>query len=250
MAAERMMLHHWEPVFTPLHLLIAGATLVEYNAHALFNSPWSQLTKRLKVAILFFGILGALACAVSVFFLPFRVLAFAAFLGLFSVGYSMPIIPFTGGKRLKDFGLAKILILTWVWVLVTTALPMIYWEYPLQAPLTAELILRFLLIFPLCIAFDIRDMAPDQRRQILTLPNAIGLRDSRQFMAFLLLSFTIGGAVRAFAQPPTHVWWIFPVTGMLSWLAITQTLRSRQGHYYLLLVDGMMLFYGLLSLFF
>lgn len=250
MAAERMMLLEWQPVFTPLHLLIAGATLVEYNLHALFNSSWLQLSKRLKFSVLFFGFLGTLACGISVFYLPFRVLAFSALLGIFSTGYSLPIIPFTGGKRLKDFGLAKILILTWVWVLVTTALPMIYWEYPLKAPMTAELILRFLLIFPLCIAFDIRDINPDKEHAILTLPNAIGLRDSYQFIAFLLIAFSAGGAIRALAQPATHAWWIFPLTGFLAWRAIQKTIGGKHGYYYLLLVDGMMLFYGALSLIF
>ena len=250
MAAEQLMLGRTQPVFTALHLLIAGATLVEYNLHALFNASWPRLPKRLKLAILFFGFAGALACGISLFFLPLRVIIFAALLGLLSAGYSLPIVPFSGGKRLKDFGLAKIVILTWVWVLVTTALPMIYWEYPLKAPLTAEIILRFLLIFPLCIAFDIRDLQPDKQKEILTLPNAIGLRDSRQFIAFLLLAFSIGGAVRAFAQPATHTWWIFPLTGLLSWWAITRALNSKKGHHYLLLVDGMMLFYGILSLLF
>lgn len=244
------MLHDWQPVFTPLHLLIAGATLIEYNAHALFNANWQQLSRRLKIAVLFFGGLGLVACGISVFFLPLRVILFSMLLGIFSAGYSMPIIPFTGGKRLKDFGLAKILILTWVWVLVTTALPMIYWEYPLQAPMTAEIILRFLLILPLCIAFDIRDVRSDKREAILTLPNAIGLKDSRYFMAFLLLAFSVGGAVRAFSQPDTHAWWIFPVTGIISWYAIKKTIQGKQGYQYLLLVDGMMLFYGLLSLWF
>jgi len=242
------MHQHWQPVFTPLHLLIAGATLVEYNTHALFNASWPGISKRLKFSILFFGAAGTAACIISVLLLPVRVTLFALLLGLLSVGYSLPILPFMKGRRLKDFGLAKIVILTWVWVLVTTVLPMIYWEYKLQPPLTAEIILRFLLIFPLCIAFDIRDVAPDKRNDILTLPNAIGIGGSRLFMAFLLLAFSIGGTIRAFAAPATHAWWIYPLVGLCTWWAISKTTSGKNDFRYLLLVDGMMLVYGLLTL--
>ena len=38
MGAERLMLGHLPPFLSPLHYLIIGSTLLEYNVHHLFNA--------------------------------------------------------------------------------------------------------------------------------------------------------------------------------------------------------------------
>src|SRR5690606_5610779 len=113
--------------------------------------------------------IGAAGCFVSVFFLPAEILIACAVLALLSFAYSIPILPFKDKKRLKDFGWVKILVLTLVWTIVTSVLPILYHERGLVA-YPYEILMRFVFMFTLCVAFDIRDMQTDLEAGIATLP--------------------------------------------------------------------------------
>lgn len=250
MGTERLLLRHAPPLLTPLHVFAFGSTLMVYNAHYLVKkstaaSDRQSWTRRFPKWNLICFLLGCALCLGGALYLPLRVLAACPVLAVLSFAYSLPLLPFIRRKRLRDFGWIKITVLTSVWTIVTAALPMLYYqrrfaEYPL------ELLLRFVFMFVLCVAFDIRDMQTDLEASIYTLPNRIGLKASYRLMyAFLLVFVTLSiGQHLHYPVPGRLVAEI--VTAICTGIAIEYTRRYPSDKAYLAFIDGMMLLYGVL----
>lgn len=186
-------------------------------------------------------------CAASFFWLPRRIIAVCVLLGLLSFAYSLPFLPFKNKKRLRDFGWIKIIVLGIVWTVVTTVLPIIYWENSLAA-YPYEILIRFSFLFTLCIAFDIRDMQTDLEANIFTLPNLIGLTNSYRLMDTTLILF-VSLSVFQYARYPVIEKLIGALlTAVVTKWAIYYTKKHPSDRAYLSWVDGVMLLYGLLVL--
>src|SRR5690606_344192 len=148
------------------------------------SRPWRDMANVHGLFLL----LGLMLCLHSLEFLHPIVLFGLFVMAILSVLYVLPLLPF--GTRLRDFGILKILTLTMVWTLVTAALPIFYYGQLFQ-DFYLEIIIRFVFMLVLCVAFDIRDMAIDGEMQIQTLPNIIGKNKSYLLIKILLfiLSF-------------------------------------------------------------
>lgn len=230
---------------SPLHALIVGATLIEYNVHHLFNRmhdgpDWIQHAVLWHWAVFGFGVL---LCLWALPHLSLAVLEGCAALGLLSFAYSTPLLPFRYKTRLKDYGLLKIHILTGVWVMVGTVLPALYWKIPLSA-YWLEIIIRSLLIFPLCIAFDIRDADADFARGIHTLPNTLGIGTAYKVINYNLVAYFSFAIVRCIYRYTYQQLIVYAVSGLAAWGAITLSRRRPHPFVYLALIDGVMLLYG------
>lgn len=241
LGAERIMTGQRVPVGSTLHALVVGATLIEYNIHHLVNAAHR------KPANWIAGILGVILCVIALPGLNFRVLAGAVVLGACSLAYSTPLLPFRFKQRLKDYGLIKIHVLTGVWVAVTTVLPALYHDIPLER-YWLELIIRALLIFPLCIAFDIRDIETDTRFEIHTLPVVIGLRNAYRAVDVTLLAYWLWALIRCVYRQDPKEMIVYSLSGIAALLAIYYAKRNPASPIaYLLLIDGVMLVYGALQ---
>lgn len=160
-------------------------------------------------------------------------------------GYSRPLFP--GARRLREYGVAKILVLTGVWTLITCLLPLIGRA---DAPIIALLcVRRFLFVFALCVAFDIRDRARDTHTGILTVPVRIGLARSYGLMR-LALGLFAGLSVLLPAGDPSPVRSglaiALAVSAVGTWLVVESARGRRSAAFYLAGVDGMMLLQCLL----
>ncbi len=253
MATERLVLAHIPPLFTPLHMLVFGSTLFVYNTHYLIkrSAPdvsdrfqWSQHYKLWHYIALSAGMV---ACVASLFWMPVNVFYACIVLGVLSFGYSLPLLPFKNKKRLKDFGWFKILLLTSVWTIVTSVLPMLYWGKSL-ADYPFEICLRFGLLLTLCIAFDMRDMQTDLDAKIFTLPNLIGVKNSYSLMSFTMLLFIALSVVQYLRYPSVTRLTGELVTALATKLAIDYARKYPSDKAYLALVDGVMLLYAVLVL--
>jgi len=249
MATERLLTGDIPALPGPLHVLVFGSTLLVYNVHFIMKRSTPQLsdryswTQRFRFWHYVFSAAGFLLCAGAVFFLPAAILWCCALLALLSFAYSLPLLPFRNKKRLKDFGRLKIVVLTGVWTIVTSVLPMLYWQkhvsdYPL------EILLRFLFMFTLCVAFDIRDMQTDLEADIYTLPNLIGLRNSYRVMNAALLLFALLSVVQYLRYPSLLRLGGELLTVACTRLAITYTREHPSDKAYLAYIDGMMLLYA------
>lgn len=250
MGAERIMLHQAPLLFSPLHSLIVGSTLLEYNVHHLFNrrhdgpdwSPHAIWWHWVVAAI------GAILCLYALPHLSVAVLVGCALLGLLAFAYSTPLLPFRFKARLRDYGLVKIHVLTGVWVMVGTVLPALYWNIPLSQ-YWMELIIRSLLIFPLCIAFDIRDAEADRIRGIHTLPNTLGIEAAYRAVDLTLLAYFAWAVARCIYRYSYEQLVVYAVSGIAAWGAIRLSKYKPTPFVYLVLVDGVMLLYGTLQAF-
>jgi 4-hydroxybenzoate polyprenyltransferase len=252
LATERLLLSGIPDIISPLHAFIFGSTLVVYNAHHLVKKAqlhrpdmqqWLTKNKNWNIAFLIFGLATAF---VSFIFLPTIIKISCPVLGLLSFAYSLPMLPFKNKKRrLRDYGWVKIIVLATVWTIVTSLLPMLYWEKnPADYPF--EILIRFVFMLTLCIAFDIRDMQTDNEQGISTLPNVLGLRNSYRLMNVTIVLFALLSIVQYLR---------FHIAGRLAGEIITAvamkmatdyTRTHPTDHTYLGLVDGTMLLYSLL----
>lgn len=249
MATEKLLLGYLPRLGTALHWFVMANTLCIYNLHYFIkNLPpgvsdradWSLHYRWIHPVLIAFGCLVSLVC---LFLLPLKVIGISVGLGLLSLGYSLPILPFPQKKRLKDWGLLKLFLLAIVWTSVTVLMPMFYWNKSFEA-YEVEFLLRFTFMLPLCIAFDIRDMETDRENSIYTLPNAIGLQNCYRLMDFFLLVL-LGLAIWQYARYPI----LARLISALGIIILTKTVlilsrRYRSDIFYLLFIDGMMLIYA------
>jgi len=250
MATEKLLLDHF-PVFgNALHIFVAANTVVIYNLHYYIKrlpagvsdrADWSREHKWIHPFLI---IAGCLISGICLFSLNWSVIAVSIGLGILSLGYSLPILPFPQKKRLKDWGILKLILLSLVWASVTVLMPIFFWEKHF-ADYEVEFLLRFCFMLPLCAAFDIRDMETDKQQQIYTLPNAIGLKNTYRLIDLFLLSFGILAIWQYLRYPiPLRLVSAFVILALLK-VVIHFSKKSNSDIFYLLFIDGMMLVYAI-----
>lgn len=254
MATERLFMGYIPVFFSPLHLFIAGCTLMVYNVHYLIKKSsvdlsdqyaWVQKNKMFNYAFLILGIGLSLY---YVFQLPNTVWQACIVLAAFSFAYSLPVLPFKNKHRLKDFGWLKIFLLTGIWTVVTAILPMLYWHQDMAA-YPFEILMRFIFMFILCLAFDIRDMQVDIEAGIFTLPNKIGLTNTYSLITVLILLFIVFSLAQYFRFSLPDRLLINIVSALLTLWSVYYVRKHPSDKNYLLLIDGQMLLNALMILF-
>lgn len=253
MATERLLINEVPELFSPLHVLVYGSTLLVYNTHYLIKPTYPELSERMQWSqhyrIWHYGglLTGLVCCVYGVFTLPISIFYACAVLGVLSFAYSLPLLPFKDKRRLKDFGWVKIWVLTLVWTIVTSVLPMLYWDKALT-DYPFEILLRLVFMFTLCVAFDIRDMQTDKDANIYTLPNIIGVKNSYRLMDTALVLFVVLSIVQYLRYPITSRLIGEILTAACTALVIRYSKHHATDKVYLGLVDGMMLLYAILVL--
>lgn len=251
LATEKLVIGYLPTKPTMLHVFIFCSTLFVYNTHYLVKRSsaevsdrfqWSQHYKAWHYLFLTIGVLG---CGISIFFLSFKILLACVVLGVLSFAYSLPLLPFKDKRRLKDFGWIKIFVLTGVWAIVTSVLPIIYWD-ALLSDYIYEILIRFVFMFTLCVAFDIRDMQTDMDNGIATLPNVIGVKNSYIVMSVAMILFIIMSFIQYLRHPSIERLIAEILVAGITKLAIDYAKKHPSDRNYLAFVDGMMLLYGLL----
>jgi len=173
------------------------------------------------------------------------VIGICGLLGLFAFSYFLPSLPHPEKKRLRDFGVLKILVLTAVWTAATAVLPMVYLGVSV-ANYPFEILLRFVLVFALCILFDIRDMETDSRKNIDTLPNRIGAAEAYRLVHTSLLLFILLSVVQYVRYPEAGRLVAAALTAIVTAI-VAGYVRRHPGHKaFVAMTDGMMLLYAIL----
>ncbi len=244
MATERMVNGTVPPLATSLHLLVFGSTLVIYNLPVIINS---RAVSRFYSRRGLFFFLGAALSLYSLTALPRAVMEGALVLGIFSVGYSTPILPFLKKKPLRQLGWIKTLDLSVVWTVTTHVLPLLYWGKNVFA-FPIEFLLRFVLIFSLCVLFDLRDLGLDHANNLRTLPLKLGVRNSYRLLYASVVLFALFSVVQYFRFQMPWKLAVGLLTTLLLSIVIGYVRKNPTHRVYLSLVDGVMLFYGVMVL--
>lgn len=249
MATEELIIGTIPQLFSTLHLLVFSSTLLVYNVHYLLKKStpelsdrygWSQQHKVWHYLLLAIGLVG---CAAAAFYLSKSLLIACMILAVLSFSYSIPLLPFKDKKRLKDFGWIKILVLTTVWTIVTTVLPILFHEQALSG-YPYDIAMRFVFMFTLCVAFDIRDMQTDMEAGIATLPNLIGIKGCYKVMSTSMILFIVMSIVQFIRQPEVGRVIAEVAVAFAVRFAIDYSRNHPTDKAYLGLVDGMMLLYA------
>jgi 4-hydroxybenzoate polyprenyltransferase len=169
-----------------------------------------------------------------------------ALLAVFTGFYGFVNLPFTNGKKLRDFGLLKTLFVGMVWS-VTTVLVPLAGKHPDIEMLVFLLIRRFLFVAALTIVFEVKDYEGDRLANLRTLPMVLGISGTKLLAQGLLFLLVILNVIQ-------YAVYYFPLEGMLaislslllSIIAIQPVKEELSDKYYYFVLDGMMLMQFLL----
>lgn len=251
MATERLVTASLPPLLTPLHSLVFGGSLLVYNTHRIllrrFPSGNNSVAKKSRFRtwyFIFFGVGLALVVG-SLKWLSWRLLVVCALPGIFAFMYSLPLLPLKSKKRLRDYGWLKILVLSGVWTIVTSVIPILYLgknigDYPF------EIAVRLAFIFTLCIVFDIRDVQKDIENKIYTLPNKVGLKNSYLLINVMLILFAALSVIQYIRYHDAGRVAGALLTAVITRLVVNYLRKYPSDRAYLGLGDGVMLVYALL----
>jgi 4-hydroxybenzoate polyprenyltransferase len=252
-ATESLFVGKRIDLFSALHVFVFAGTLVVYNIHYLIKKSTPQLSDQYAwiqgnkhFNYIFLG-LGLLLAGMFAFQMPSIIWQICAVLALLSFACSLPFLPFKNKQRLKDFGWLKIFLLSMVWTCVTAILPMVYHQQ-IVAHYPFEILLRFMFLFILCLAFDIRDKAVDLEAGIFTIPNRIGLAKTYVLITILCSFYVFFAFVQYFRFGFEDRLGIHVLTAMTTFWAIQFVRRHPSDKNYILFIDGQMLLNGLLIL--
>ncbi len=235
------------PLFSPVHILVFGSTLVVYNAPRLLPRPYGRTRppQKLKPWYRVFFLVGIIMTAAGLWYMPLPMLFTSGVLGLLAFAYYLPLLPFKNKKRIRDIGWLKISVLAIVWTTATAILPLLYWNKPL-AGYPLDVLIRFVFIFILCVVFDIRDINDDIKNNIHTLPNKVGVRNSYRLINAGLVVFCMLSVAQYMRYPVPQRLVGALLTAVITWGVVQYIRRRPSERAYLVLADGVMLVYALL----
>ena len=153
------------------------------------RTQWLMRNKNVHFVLFFAGLAGV---AVTGFFLSnhwhwLLISAFITFL------YSAPKIPHPFFQALRKVALAKTIFLAFVWMFVTTILPLLISDQPWRTDFYLFAAGRFFLIYQICILFDYRDREYDKSvgiRSLITFLNDKNITNLFIASLFLFAIFT------------------------------------------------------------
>ena len=241
----------------PVRLLgfVFFATICSYNFHWYLtprsSAPsrrvlWTNHHKALHFVLYLTGLVGA---GVYFFYLLpwFFALCFAIFLTFL---YSAPKVPHPLFRRLREIAVGKTIFLSFVWVYVTTVLPVfvagVSWNFSFILFIAG----RFFLIYAICIVFDYRDREDDKMQGIksmITILHEKGI--DRLFWISLALFFLTSCALAAYHYPAFYIFLII-IPGLILAAIYRPAKRNFSDDLYYIVLDGLMAFSGLLMLIF
>lgn len=244
-----------KPQLHPYVFIIFFATLLEYNIHRFItvitnpdalNSPkhkWVKQHLKLFYLLVILSIVGFIA---SVVFAKNVVLMTFIPIGVLTLFYSLPI--FKSKKnifRLREIPFLKIFIISFVWSAVTILLPIIQTENSYSVrEIIWMLSERFMFVFAITIPFDIRDMQADIQAKLKTIPIVIGEKNAMMVANISLIIFLLMTAVHY--HQSVFILDAFIISSFSTFFFLNNDKLKRVKYYHYFVLDGTMLFQGLL----
>lgn len=235
----------------PFYLVVFCATLGQYNIHYFIKRTANPDSDRFwwsaghRGVHFIFNLIGAVGLITGLLHLGIKHLLALGFIMAITVLYSFPLLPFPHKKRLKDFGLLKIAVLSFVWTLITVWFPVVN----LGRITPAFMVVfagRFVFMFALCLAFDIRDKSSDETEAIRTLPVVLGIKSCYQIILLALVGF-VALAIWEFRISLQFMQLnALIISALATYFMIEYSRKNASDMVYLAGIDGMMLLQALL----
>jgi hypothetical protein len=180
-------LHFNIPPDKNLLIFIFFGTVTAYNFvkyAVILKLNHSRRTESLRIirVISLFSLFGLV---ISAFFVSIEVLLWAAFLGLLTSFYALPIL--SRRRNLRSVSGLKIFLIALVWSGVTVILPLIDYGNVIFETSGIEFVQRSLLVLVWILPFEIRDLKYDLE-ELGTLPQRVGITGTKILgLVFLLV---------------------------------------------------------------
>lgn len=231
------------------------ATICSYNFHWYLTPRsaepshrvlWTHHHKTLHFVLYLTGLVGA--GVYFLYLLPWlKALCFAVFLTFL---YSAPKLSWPIFRQLQRIAIGKTIFLAVVWVYVTTVLPLIIQGVHWHPSFVLFAASRFFFIYGLCIIFDYRDRKDDRTqgiKSLITVLNDKGI--DRVFWTSIILFFLTSFGLSVYHYPAFYIF-LLVVPGIILAAIYRETKRNTSDDLYYIVVDGLMMFSGLLMLIF
>jgi len=245
---------HLQYYRTPYLLFVFCSTICSYNFHwyltpyaesEQLRARWMQKHNHYNLIFFFIGLAG---CAVLFFYLIHHWfwLMGAVFLTFL---YSAPKIPLPLFQHLKNVAIGKTIFLAFVWMYVTTLLPLFISSKVIHTPEILFCMSRFFLIYAICILFDYRDREQDKKEGIRSMITYFNERGVDLLFYLSWLTFVISTVVLYYYHFSLTVIILLLAPGAIL-IAIYQKAKTTFSDYvYYFALDGLMGFSSLLTLF-
>lgn len=248
---ETNLLLHLPLNYCGFYFFVFGAALVQYNLHYLLKTSSSANSLRLiwskkNISTHLFIISAGVVLLISgLFTFNAQQILVIGVLGIIAFLYSFPVLPFANKKRIKDFGILKIAALSISWTIVTVWFPAAGAQHTSVSFLIIFL-RRFIFIFSLCIAFDIRDMDVDSKENIRTIPIIAGVKKAYYLTVILLIIFALLSVIEYIRAPDIKLLTAMLISAAVTFCMINYTQKKRSDLAYIICLDGMMLLQAIL----
>ena len=210
------------------------------------RTEWLSRYKNTHLVLFFIGLAGV---AVSGFFLSdhWHWLLLSALITFF---YSAPKIPHPYFNALRKVALAKTIFLAFVWMYVTTILPLMISDQPWRTDFSLFSISRFFLIYAICILFDYRDREYDKSVGIRSMITWLSDKNiTRLFILSLLLFVLFTGWLFLYGYSyPVII--ILLIPGVITAGLYRYAQKNFSDMLYYFVLDGLMALSSLFTLFF
>lgn len=231
------------------------STLCSYSFHWYLTSnsvipseriQWLKQYKVVHIVLFFIGLAGA---AYFFYYLLdywswLLIAAFATFL------YSAPKIPHPLFRLLRKVAIGKTIFLAFVWMYVTSVLPVVISDKEWTADIWLFMISRFFLIYAICILFDYRDRADDKAAGVKSLITFLGEKSiTLLFIASILIFITATILLLTFHYRLLSVTLLL-IPGFITAALYNYARKHFNDMFYYLVLDGLMALSALLMLVF
>jgi 4-hydroxybenzoate polyprenyltransferase len=221
------------------------STICSYSFHwfltssSVLPSVRVQWTRRFHYFHLAFFIIGLVGAALFFYYLlphwrSLAVVAIATFL------YSAPKIPHPWFRALRKIAFGKTIFLSFVWMYVTSVLPVVVADSEWTNEVTLFAISRFFLIYAICILFDYRDRQDDKAAGIRSLITYFNEKGIRLIFAFSLLVFGVTTIGLWWYDYPALTIAILLLPGIITACLYNYAIRHFSDMFYYLVLDGLM----------
>jgi 4-hydroxybenzoate polyprenyltransferase len=165
--------------------------------------------------------------------------------GIVTLLYSFPVLPFTNKKRIKDHGVLKIITLSIIWTIITVWFP-VDQAYYTSTSFLLIFLRRFIFIFSLCIVFDIRDIEIDYKENIRTIPIIAGIKKAYNISFILLVMFVLLSLIQYMRLQNIKEFTAMSISAVTTFFIIKYTRKHGSDLAYIVCLDGMMLLQAML----
>lgn len=240
-----------KPVNIYFSAFVFFSTVCSYNFHWALTPhllapshrlDWDEKHKHYHLLLSIAGLAGA---AISFFFIKEHWL-YIGIAAVFTFLYSAPKISFPPFQWLKKIAVGKTIFLAMSWTYVTTALPALIEGEMNSAKAILFCIGQFFLIYAICILFDFRDREDDKAEGIRSMityfdEKGIDILFSISVCLFVILLFLL--ELQGIEWMNT-VLLLVPAVILVSLYKYSK--RNFSDYHYYFILDGLMMFSGLL----